>query len=234
MKFTTFVPAVLAVASFFGAAHAGPVAVSADVKTAAKVILETELKVVADVCVDLTAKACLDVNIDLAATADILGGLVQIEVDAKTRTSIRAEAQAKIKAKANIDATTKDVIADVNANLGLEIEAIILDVCPSGLKKDILKKGNLNKIIAKVNAHIHAKITAKVRAQVEAHARLRLTATIEKLTVHTPLAKASIKARVWVASNIDVKLCVGIFAKVFVHLKAKAIIIANIAVALKA
>ncbi|KAF9410650.1 hypothetical protein BGZ94_001572 [Podila epigama] len=167
MRFTAFVPAVLAFSLFTFSSEALPTPAQQDSAVAllkrggtspnnvldalVKLFVKVEAKVLVDACADLSVDVCADLKVKLNAKANVLGGLLQTEVDVK-KLEVKAKAEADLKAKALIKA---DVDALVIANIDAHVRAVAVKLCP------VLSVGCIRK-----NAHaIVANVVARIEIQ---------------------------------------------------------------------
>ncbi|KAG0001009.1 hypothetical protein BGZ80_000428 [Entomortierella chlamydospora] len=220
MKFTAFVPAVLAL-SFFSAAQATSSMVKrdhSDLNTVVNVFVEAHANVAAEACAKITASICADVDIKLHAKANVLGGVVTADADVeKIRVSAKAQVDADIKAR--VDAEVKAIVL---VPIKASVEKVVVKLCPL-LEKECIKK-NASKIVAKVNADVDVsikKLLVNLKVDLPAHIRARAKIIVRELCVHAGIADLSAKVRVFIASNIDVhvKACVKVWAKLWAKVK---------------
>ncbi|KAG0307968.1 hypothetical protein BGZ99_001307 [Dissophora globulifera] len=240
MKFSTFVPAVLALGLFTASTQALPtpkhqesaVALlkrsgggSSVIDALVKLFVDVEAKVYADAYVKIQANVCADVVVKLDATAKVLGGLITANVDVKDL-EISSKAEADLEVKALIDA---QVDALVVAKIDAHVRGVVLGLCPL-LDHACLNK-NAKAIVINVVALIKVDIAAlivKIKADVAASVKVRVNAHIKKVAIHLPaLADVNISAIIRVRSDIDVHL--NAFLDICAQLKANAKLIANIA-----
>ncbi|KAG0332972.1 hypothetical protein BG004_001021 [Podila humilis] len=234
MRFSAFVPAVLALSVFTFSTQALPTPAqegaaveilkrggsspSNVLDALVRLFVKVETKVIADACVDLTAKVCADLDIKLNAKAKVLGGLLETELDV-SKLTVEAKAEAKVSVKALVEAHA-DVL--VIANIDAHVKAVALKLCP------VLSIGcvhdNAHKIVAQVVARIKIdvqKLAVKVKADAEAHVKARLDVAIPKLALNLgPLATATIKSTIKLKAKVDIRL------KAFVELCVK--LLANV------
>ncbi|KAF9946843.1 hypothetical protein BGZ72_011094 [Mortierella alpina] len=230
MRFTSFVPAVMALSLFSATTQAlptlsqepvallkrggnGPGLIDAVVKA----FVDVRAKVLLDACVDLDVDVCAAVDVKLKAKANVLE-LIKADIDInKLQVDVKAKVDADIKAKVKLD-----VKAKVIANIDAHVRAVVLGICPD-VNSACLHK-HAHAIVAKVDAKILVDIKAlvvKIRAELEAFVKLRVKIHIDELNVNVlGLIKANVKAFIKVNADIKVKLdafvklCVDLFAKV--------------------
>ncbi|KAG0301996.1 hypothetical protein BGZ99_003229 [Dissophora globulifera] len=178
-------------------------------------------KVVADVCAHIKLDVCADVDIKLNVKAQVLGGLVDTDVDVeKLRLSAKAELDSDIDAKVKLIADAV-IIAPIKASVG----KILIELCPL-LERECIKK-NAHKIVVKVNSDIDLnipKLWVKLGADLPAHIRARAKIIINRVAVHAGLVEAQVEGRVFIASNIDahVEAWVKVWAKLYAKVKLEA------------
>ncbi|KAF9347624.1 hypothetical protein BGX26_000908 [Mortierella sp. AD094] len=220
MRFTAFVPAVLAL-SFFSAAQASSSMMKRDrndLDAVVDLFVKSHTKVAVEACAKITAAVCADVDVVVDADANVLNGLVTAKVDVeKIRVSTKVNLDADI--KAYIDA---DVKATVIAPIRASVEKAVLKLCPL-LEKECIKE-NAHNIVAKVNTDIDVtinKLWTNIKVDLPAHIRIRAKVIIREVCVHAGVVEAAIKARIFIASNIDVhiKACVKVWAKLWAKVK---------------
>ncbi|KAG0367115.1 hypothetical protein BC939DRAFT_446271 [Gamsiella multidivaricata] len=225
MRFSTFVPAVLAL-TLFTATQASPSMMKRDrndLDAVVNLFVRAHTKVAVDACAKITADVCADVDITLDAKANVLGSLVTANVDVE-KLRISAKAQLDVDIKAKVDA---DVKAIVIAPIRASVERVIIKLCPL-LERECIR-ANAHNIVAKVNAdvdvYIH-KLWVALKVDLPAHIRLRAKVIVKEICVHAGIVEAAIRARVFIASNIDVH--VKVWAKVWATLWAKVKLVALI------
>ncbi|KAF9111608.1 hypothetical protein BGX27_004660 [Mortierella sp. AM989] len=230
MRFSAFVPAVLALSFFSAAQEIGRASNSMmmkrsrnDLDTVVKLFVKAHTKVALDVCAKITADVCADVDVEVSAKANLLGGVITTDIDVeKIRLSTKVRLNADIKTR--VDAKVKAiVIAPIKAS----VERVVLKLCPS-LEKECIKK-NAHNIVAKVNADVDVninKLWTKIKVDLPAHIRLRAKVIIREVCIHLGIVEAAIKARVFIASNIDIhiKACIKLWVKLWAKVKLAATI----------
>ncbi|KAF9272357.1 hypothetical protein BGZ68_002494 [Mortierella alpina] len=235
MRFTSFIPAVMALTLFSASTQALP-ALPEDhavallkrggpglIDAVAKVFVNVHTKAVLDACVDLDVDVCAAVDIKLKAKVNV-AELIKADVDIKKlEVDLKAKVDADIKAKIRLDAK-----ALVIANIDAHVRAIVLGICPAADNACLHK--NAHAIVAQVNAKINLDIKAlvvKIRAELDAFVKLRLDVHINKLNVNVlNLIKAKVNAIIRIKADIKVRL--DAFIRLCVDLVAKAKLIAVI------
>ncbi|KAF9570498.1 hypothetical protein EC968_001772 [Mortierella alpina] len=230
MRFTSFVPAVLAL-SFFSASTQALPALSQDPAVAllkrggggsdlldalAKVFVKVHTKAVLDACVELDVDVCAAVDIKLKAKANV-ADVVKANVDIK---------KAQVDLKANIDADIKaNIRAEarlrVIANIEAHVRAVVLGICVNADKACL--HANANLIVAKINAKIRLDIEAlvvKIKADLKVFAKVRADVRIKQLNANVlNLIKVNINGIVKVKADIKVRL--EAFIRLWLKLAAK-------------
>ncbi|KAF8986028.1 hypothetical protein BGZ46_010445 [Entomortierella lignicola] len=225
MKFTAFVPAVLAL-SFFSAAQASSSLERRshpNVDAVVALIVNAHVKAAAEVCAKITADVCADVDLTVEANVNALGGIVTAKVDVdKVRVSAKARVDADIKAK--IDADVKAIVIAPIAGI---VDKTIRNRCPDFDSACIRR--HAKDIVALVNAQVDVKINklrAALKVDIPAHIRARVKVIIPEICVHLGIAEAAIRARLYIAANINVhiKACVKLWAKIWAKVNLVALI----------
>ncbi|KAF9134950.1 hypothetical protein BGW39_005247 [Mortierella sp. 14UC] len=234
MRIATFIPAVLAL-TLFSATQAAPTLhdTSAiellqkrgdnDLSALVKLYTKTTVDAVVKTCAEIEAKLCADVVVDLKVKANVLGGLITAKVNVD-----KLKVQTRAKVDADVKATAKAYLKEeAVANIDVLVEESILSLCPIVSKKCLNK--NAHAIVADVNAKIRVRVSnlvVKLRAHIDDHIRIRIKAIVDEVCVHLGIVEATVTARAWVASNIDVhaKAWVGIWVKIWAKINLKALI----------
>ncbi|KAG0271542.1 hypothetical protein BGZ95_000634 [Linnemannia exigua] len=234
MRIATFIPAVLAL-TLFSASQAAPTlhdttAISMlqkrgidGVEAFIHLYEKTTVDAVVKTCDEIEVKLCADVVVDLHVKANILGGLITAKVDVdnlKIQTKAKVDADVKAEAKAHLKVKAVAPIAVI-------VHESILALCP--IVNDKCLKKNAHAIVAKVNAKIRvnvSKLIVKLRAHIDDHVRIRIKAIVDEVCVHLGIAEATVTAKAWVASNIDVhvKVWVDVWVKIWAKINLKALI----------
>ncbi|KAF9171183.1 hypothetical protein BGX21_001689 [Mortierella sp. AD011] len=222
MKFTAFVPAVLAL-SFFSAVQATSSmekrgANDANLNAAVDIFVKAHAQVAAEACAKITASVCADVDLKLNAKAKVLGDVITADADVE-KIRVSAKAQVDTEVKAYVDAEVKAIVL---APIRASVEKVIVKICPL-LDRACIRK-NATKIVAKVNADVNVsikKLLVNLKVDLPVHIRARAKIIVRELCVHAGIADISAKVRVYIASNIDVhvKACIRVWVKLWAKVK---------------
>ncbi|CAO3570359.1 unnamed protein product [Mortierella alpina] len=230
MRFTSFVPAVMALSLFSASTQALP-ALSQDRAVAllkrrdspdladavVKLFVGVSAKAALDACVDLEAKVCADVDLTLKADVNA-ANIVKVAAAVKT-------AQAIVKANVDVDVKAHvraEVEAKVVAPIDAHVHAVLAVICP--VLNNACLHDNAHKIVTDVYALIEADIkhlVVDINAKLDAFVKVRVYIHIKQLSINLlNLIGAKLNAIVVIKTDIQVHLkafvdlCLKVAAKV--------------------
>lgn len=228
MRISSFLPAVLAL-TYFSTSQAHQVSS----EPVSALLAAGHIQAAAEVCAEIKAYLCADIEVKVKANVKA-AGLISIDVpDTKVLVSARTALHTKVKTEieAYVDVVVKKEVLD---HIPTIVDHAIEKVCGLGDNSACVHK-NAAKIAADINAKIDTKIkifVRTIRAHVEAHLRVRLNVLIDELCVDLGILKATISAKVRIASNVDVKACIKAWAAVLIKLNLNLSAVVNALLAL--